>query len=121
LEKGHKRLEVWQKSLQLTKVIYEITKKLPADEKYGLVSQMRRAAVSIPSNIAEGAARQTQKDTLQFFIIARGSLSELDTQVELTKIMSMISEVDIQSIHKQIDSVDSLLSGLVRYRRSKII
>jgi four helix bundle protein len=120
MEKSHKRLEVWQKSLQLTKEIYEVTKKLPADEKYGLVSQMRRAAVSIPSNIAEGSARQTQKDAIQFFVIARGSLSELDTQMELTKILSLICDEDLQTVQKQIDIVDSLLSGLIRYRRSKI-
>jgi four helix bundle protein len=97
-----------------------VTKKFPSEEKYGLVSQRRRSAISIPSNIAEGAARQTNKDAIKFFIIARGSLNELDTQMELAKILSMISDEDFQSIHKQIDSVDSLLSGLVRYWRSKI-
>ena len=120
MDKSHKRLEVWKMSLQLTKEVYVVTKKLPADEKYGLVSQMRRAVISIPSNIAEGAARQTNKDAVRFFIIARGSLSELDTQLELTKILSLISEEDAQAVQKQIDIVDSLLSGLVRYRRSKI-
>lgn len=120
MEKSHKRLEVWQKSLQLTKVVYELTRMLPADEKYGIITQMRRAAISIPSNIAEGAARQTNKDAIKFFIIARGSLSELDTQLELTRILSLISKEDFQTIQEQIDIVDSLLSGLVRYRRSKI-
>jgi len=82
---------------------------------------MRRAAVSIPSNNAEGAARQTNKDGLKFFVIARGSLSELDTQLELAKILFLVSEEDYQGLQKQIDIVDSLLSGLVRYRRSKLI
>jgi four helix bundle protein len=108
MEKSHKRLEVWQKSIQLTKVVYEVTSKLPADEKFGLVSQMRRAAVSIPSNIAEGSARQTNKDALHFFAIARGSLSELDTQ-----------ENKLQPIQHEIDNVDLLLSELIRYRKSK--
>jgi len=119
MEKSHKRLEVWQKSLQLAKLVYDVTKNLPADEKYGLVSQMRRAAISIPSNIAEGAARQTNKDAIQFFVIARGSLSELDTQLDLTKILSLISEEDFKVLQEQINIVDSLLSGLIRYRRSK--
>ena len=117
MDKSHKRLEVWKMSLQLTKEVYVVTKKLPADEKYGLVSQMRRAAISIPSNIAEGSARQTNKDAVRFFIIARGSLSELDTQLELTKMLLLISEEDNQTLQKQIDIVDSLLSGLIRYRR----
>ncbi len=114
-------MEVWQKSIQLTKIVYEITKKLPADEKYGLVSQMRRAAISIPSNIAEGAGRQTQKDAIQFFIIARGSLSELDTQMELTRVLSLITKDDFQALQEQINIVDSLLSVLIRYRRSKAL
>lgn len=119
MEKSHKRLEAWQESLQLTKVVYEVTKKLPNDEKYALVSQMRRIAISIPSNIAEGAARQTNKDAIRFFIIVRGSLSELDTQLELTKILFLISDDDVETLQRQIDIVDSLLSGLIRYRRLK--
>ena len=119
MEKSHKHFDVWKKSLQLTKGVYEVTKKMPADEKYGLVSQMRRAAISIPSNIAEGAARQTNKDAIKFFVIARGSLGELDTQLELTKMLLLLSEEDNQSLQKQIDIVDSLLSGLIRYRRLK--
>jgi four helix bundle protein len=74
MEKSHKRLEVWIKSFELAKMIYEVTKKFPSEEKYGLVSQMRRASVSIPSNIAEGSARHTCKDALQFFIVTRSSL-----------------------------------------------
>jgi len=66
MEKNHKRLDVWIKSFGLAKLIYEVTKKFPSDEKYGSVSQMRRSSVSIPSNIAEGAGRQTDKDSLQF-------------------------------------------------------
>jgi four helix bundle protein len=83
---------------------------------------MRRSAISIPSNIAEGAARQTNKDAIKFFIIARGSLSELDTQIELAHSLEMIDSADYQLLTIQINSVDSLLSGLsgfVRYRRSR--
>ena len=91
MDKSHKHLEVWQESIGLAKEIYDVTKTLPAEEKYGLVSQLRRTAVSIPSNIAESFARQTQKDSLKFFIIARGSLSELDKQSKITKILSFIT------------------------------
>jgi four helix bundle protein len=119
MEKSHKRLDVWLKSFELTKSIYEVTKKFPAEEKYGLVSQMRRSAVSIPSNIAEGAARQTNKDAIHFFIVARGSLSELDTQMELSHFLDMINNADYQLLTEQINSVDSLLSGLIRYRRTR--
>jgi four helix bundle protein len=69
MEKSHKRLDVWNKSFELAKMIYEVTKKFPSEEKYGLVSQMRRAAVSIPSNIAEGAARQTKKMHYIFLLL----------------------------------------------------
>jgi four helix bundle protein len=80
---------------------------------------MRRAVVPIPSNIAEGAARQTNKDALQFFIVTRGSLSELDIQIELSRSLGMIDLQNYQNLQNQINSVDSLLSGLIRYRRSK--
>jgi four helix bundle protein len=119
MEKSHKRLDVWQKSFTLAKSIYEVTGVFQPEEKYGLVSQMRRASVSIPSNIAEEAARQTNKDTLQFFIVARSSLSELDTQIEFSRSLRMIDLQNYQNLQNQITSVDSLLSGLIRYRRSR--
>ncbi|MBK9216888.1 MAG: four helix bundle protein [Chloracidobacterium sp.] len=77
----YKSLIVWQKSIALVKLIYQITAKFPADEKFGLTSQMRRAAVSIPSNIAEGQARRTTGDYVRFVSTAEGSLAELDTQL----------------------------------------
>jgi four helix bundle protein len=85
MEKSHKKLNVWLEAIELVKCVYEITASLPSEEKFGLVSQMRRAAVSIPSNIAEGASRQGSKDSIKFFVIARSSLSELDTQIEICK------------------------------------
>jgi four helix bundle protein len=77
---NHKDLDVWKKSMNLVVLIYDITSKFPSDERFGLTSQMRRAAVSIPSNIAEGAARKGDKEFIQFLMIALGSLSELETQ-----------------------------------------
>lgn len=101
------------------RVVYKITSELPANEKYGLVLQMRRAVVSIPSNIAEGSARQVNKESIQFFTIARGSLSEIDTQVELCKSLGLLSSSSISLLMSHIETVDALLSGLIRYKRQK--
>ncbi len=79
----YKDLFVWQKAMIIVEKVYELTKTLPADERFGLVSQMRRSAISVPSNIAEGKSRGTRRDYSHFIAIARGSLAELDTQVLL--------------------------------------
>lgn len=77
------KLTVWGKSMELCEMVYEVTKKLPPDERFGLTSQLRRAAVSIPSNIAEGSQRKTEKDFANFLNIAQGSAVEVETQLEL--------------------------------------
>jgi four helix bundle protein len=119
MEKSHKKLKVWHEAMELAKVVYKITSELPANEKYGLVMQMRRAVVSIPSNIAEGAARQGNKESIQFFTIARGSLSELDTQIELCRSLRLLSSSNISLLTSHVETVDALLSGLIRYKRQK--
>tara|TARA_B100000508_G_C11369952_1_gene233205 strand:+ start:374 stop:721 length:348 start_codon:yes stop_codon:yes gene_type:complete len=81
---NHKELDVWKKSMDLVELIYDLTSQFPSEERFGLVSQMRRSAVSIPSNIAEGAARKGDKELIQFLMIAIGSLSELETQYLIT-------------------------------------
>ncbi len=80
---NHKDLEVWKRSMDLVVEVYELTKKLPSEEKYGLISQIRRSSISIPSNIAEGAGRSSTKELIRFIDIASGSLSELETQLIL--------------------------------------
>ena len=82
--KPHHNLEVWKRSLNFVTKIYKVTAEFPADEKFSLVSQMRRAAVSIPSNIAEGAARNSKKEFINFLHIAQGSAAELETQIFIT-------------------------------------
>ncbi|MBO8128225.1 MAG: four helix bundle protein [Peptococcaceae bacterium] len=77
----HYNLEAWKEAITLVKAVYQLTKDFPADELYGLTSQMRRCAISIPSNIAEGAARSSRKEFAQFLSVAKGSLSKLDTQL----------------------------------------
>jgi four helix bundle protein len=89
--KSYKDLVVWQKSITLVKLVYQLTRSFPADEKFGLVSQMRRAAVSAPSNLAEGHARNTTGEFVQFISHAEGSLAELETQVILAVELSCCS------------------------------
>jgi four helix bundle protein len=79
----HQRLEVWQDAMALVEAVYRFSQSFPAAERFALTSQMRRAAVSVPSNLAEGAARRSTQDYLRFLSIARGSLSELDTQMQI--------------------------------------
>ena len=106
---SYRKLIVWQKSFQLVKDIYLLTKDLPKDEQFGLVSQMRRCAISIPSNIAEGQQRNDAKEYRQFLGVARGSAAELSTQLLLvqelySKEVSMLLE-DIESIQKMLYSL----------------
>jgi four helix bundle protein len=120
MERAHKNLRVWQESILLTKMIYDLTRFLPDDEKFGLISQMRRAAVSIPSNIAEGSARQTKKESIQFCVIARGSLSELDTQIELCAALGLLTTAQIAQASTRLETVGALLNGLIRFKRAPI-
>ena len=114
MEKPHKKLDVWQASMRATRVVYELTKTFPEEEKFGLVSQMRRAAVSIPCNIAEGAARQGKKEFRNFVSMAQGSLSELDTQLELSVLLGYVRAEDVREIDVHLLRIDRMLSGLIR-------
>ena len=105
-------MQVWQAGIELVMEIDRLTGGFPPEERYGLTSQMRRAAVSVPSNIAEGAARQSEKEFLQFLIIARGSLSELETQVLIAGKLGYVKAVD--PILQRIDKIFGLLGGLIR-------
>lgn len=112
--RAHKKLEVWKESLQLTKSIYEVSALLPSDEKFGLVSQLKRASVSVSANIAEGAARQTRKEFKQFLYISRGSLSEIDTLLELSDQLGFIKSEKKNELIDRLNSVSALLSGLIK-------
>ena len=113
MEKPHKRLEVWKQSMQLVVQVYEITKHFPLEERFCLVTQMRRAAVSIPSNIAKGAARQTKREFTNFLHIAQGSLSELDTQLEISHSLGYGKQELIGPLQKLLENVSKLLTGLI--------
>lgn len=111
--KTHKDLEVWKKAVQLVTQIYEVTKDFPKEESYGLISQIRRSAVSIPSNIAEGAARNSEKEFIQFLYISLGSLSELETELIISKNLGYLKDKKENTLMKQIDSIRKMLSGLI--------
>ena len=111
--KNHKDLDVWKQSMLLAEQIYNLTKDFPTDEKYGLISQMKRAVISIPSNIAEGAARKGNKEFVQFMYIAMGSLSELETKILLSQRLQFVNSVD--NYLDQIEKIKQMLFGLIRY------
>jgi four helix bundle protein len=113
-ERPHKKLEVWKKSIAFVTSIYEETKTFPAAEEYGLKSQLRRAAISISSNIAEGLTRKTKNDKLHFLNIAQGSLSEIDTQVEICKNMNYLDKDRYERIEIQLVEIEKMISGLSR-------
>lgn len=117
-EKPHRKLQVWIRSIDLIETVYRSTEQFPATERYGLTSQMRRAAVSIASNLAEGAARFGQKEKLHFYHISRGSLSELDTQIEIAKRLRFISFETEQRLTILISHVSSMLQGLIASKQS---
>jgi four helix bundle protein len=119
MERAHKKLRVWQEPMLLVKMIYDLTRMLPDDERFGLISQMRRAAVSVPSNIAEGSARQTKKESIQFYSISRGSLSELDTQVQLCEDLGFLTSDQISGVSTQLETAGALLNGLIRFKRER--
>ena len=120
MQRAHKQLRAWQESMNLTRTIYNVTRSLPDDERFGLVAQMRRAAVSVPSNIAEGSARQSKKETVQFYAIARGSLSELDTQLEICRDLNLLPENLFVEVSGLIETVGALLNGLIRFKKKQL-
>ena len=114
-EKAHRKLVLWDRATNLVVSVYEVTRRFPASERFGLASQMQRAAVSIPCNIAEGAARRGRKEYLQFAYTARGSLSELDTQVEIAGRLSYLTPDTSRRLQAEIDEVSRLLNGVIAY------
>jgi four helix bundle protein len=109
--KDFRDLLVWQKAMKLAETVYVLSKNFPSDERFGLTSQIRRCAVSVPSNIAEGSKRKTKKDFAQFLRIASGSLAELETQCILA---STLLSVEIVSELEQVKEVQRMLEGLLK-------
>ncbi|AKI96518.1 four helix bundle protein [Kosmotoga pacifica] len=111
--KTYKELDAWQFSMFLAKKIYEITKSFPTYEQYGLSLQMQRAAVSVPSNIAEGSGRNHKKEFVQFLYHSRGSLLELETQVELSKMLDYLDEENYLEVSSLIKRTHRIINGLI--------
>ena len=110
--KSHKDLKVWQEAMNLVVVIYEISENFPSKEIYGLTSQLRRASISVPSNIAEGAGRKGKKEFARFLYIALGSLSELETQLEIASRLTYMNEEE--TISQRIYFIRKMLSNLIK-------
>lgn len=108
----HERLDVWRDAMSLVEAVYQATRSFPDTEKFGLTLQMRRCAVSVPSNIAEGAARRSRSEYLRFLSIARGSLAELDTQLQISERLGFI--VDMQETREIADRAFARLNALIR-------
>jgi four helix bundle protein len=114
LEKPHKKLDVWQAAMRVAQMVYRLTNTFPSEERFGLVPQMRRAVISIPSNIAERAARQGKREFKNFVSMAQGSLSELDTQLELSVLLGYANREDLEGITTHFVRVDKMLTGLIK-------
>lgn len=116
LKLNHKKLTVWKRSIELVKEIYLITKRFPKEEKYVLVSQLRRAAILVPSNISEGSARKSKVERQRFFEIARSSLVEIDTQIEISMDLEYINVNDIEILTIQANEIFAMLSAMLSTR-----
>jgi four helix bundle protein len=112
---NYKKLEVWTLSMELVKEIYEVTKTYPSDERFGLVSQTNKAAISIPSNIAEGMGRNYRKDTIQFLHVSRGSAYEVETLLSVAQMVNIIDRQVYNSINKKLESSIRLINGFIKY------
>jgi four helix bundle protein len=116
---SHKDLKVWQKGIELVKSIYEITKLFPSNEQFGLVSQMRRSAVSIPSNIAEGCGRNSDKELIHFLYITLGSASELETQVIISQELGFLENDKSEEIQSLVFEIIKMTSSLIKSIKSR--
>ena len=118
--KPHKKLNCWIKSFEIVKELYDATSLFPKDERFGMVSQIRRAAVSVPVNIAEGSARKSPKEVIQFLHISLGSLTELDTLVLLSCELGFIEREKSDILIDKLDIIGKLIFGLIKSIESKM-
>ncbi len=117
---SYRDLKVWQEGRILATIIYQQLKKFPKNEQYGLSDQMKRAAVSIPSNIAEGFGRATAKEKSQFYYIAKGSLAELETQMYIASDVGYLNESELEKLLQQAELTHRLLQGLIKANKERL-
>jgi four helix bundle protein len=120
MEKPHKKLDAWKQSMELVVDVYRITDKFPVQERYGLIDQIRRAVISIPSNTAEGAARQAKKEFANYLHMAQGSLSEMDTQMELARQLGYRDEANHRILDERMERIDKMMTGLIHHLTRKM-
>jgi four helix bundle protein len=118
VRRDHRDLRVWQEAVTLVEMVYRLTAAFPKEEQYGLTSQLRRAAVSVPANIAEGAARNGSKELLRFLSISAGSLSEIDTLLEICERLQLVGDVSL--LRGKLDEVTALTLALTKSLRNKL-
>ena len=118
--KPHKKLNSWIKSFEFVTEIYLVTRQFPAEEKFGITSQIRRASVSVPVNIAKGAARKGLKEFIHFLHISLGSLSELDTLILLSKELNFITDKNFEQLIEKLDVIGKLIYGLIKNLESRL-
>jgi len=115
--KTHKDLDIWKRGIGFVEQIYKVTNKFPKDELYGLTSQIRRAAISYPSNIAEGAARSSKKEFIQFLYVSLGSLSEVETQLIIAEKLSYLRA---DNLLEEVEALRRMTLNFIKYLKSKI-
>lgn len=118
--KSYRDLVIWQKGIELAEVIYQVTSKFPTDERFGLVNQLRRAAVSVPSNIAEGQTRNHTREFVQFLYVSLGSLSEIDTQLTIAQRMDYLDEQLYAGIGDRLVTLKKMIYALINSLAQRI-
>ncbi len=116
----HQRLDVWNRAIEFVIALYRLTEHFPKDEKFGLTSQLRRAAVSVAANIAEGAARKSSKEFLQFLSNSQGSASEIDTELLIAWRLGYLTEKDYKDLYGNLDDIGRMITGLSQSLRRKM-
>jgi|CXWL01.1.fsa_nt_gi four helix bundle protein len=116
----HEQLDVWKKSVDFTVEVYKVTESFPKDERFGLISQIRRAAVSIAANIAEGAGRRSDKEFLNFLSMSQGSASEVETELLIAFRLGYISEEIFQALIQKTDEIGRMISGLCSHIKTRL-
>ena len=115
----HERLDVWKRAIEFVIALYRLTEHFPKDEKFGLTSQLRRAAVSVAANIAEGAARKSSKEFLQFLSNSQGSASEIDTELLIAWRLGYLPEKEYKDLYGNLDDIGRMITGLSHSLRRK--